>query len=243
MSNKKDIDFASIWSVLSKVDCSDHIETKMNLSYLSWAWAWGILMENYPIAEYAFAENQYARDESVMVECTVTIEGHSRTMWLPVMDNRNNSILNPSTRQISDAKMRCLVKCLAMFGLGHYIYAGEDLPNEQTDKGAAASKKKVKPKTTVSSATEPKASGVYNTTDQASWVYKLIGVGGHPIAGSGDIEGYLGLLRTFLKDPSDVKCQMTFKVNKEEIISAKEKAEGKTLEAFETLLEVYSEQS
>ena len=32
--------------------------------------------------------------------------------------------------------MRCLVKCLAMFGLGHYIYAGEDLPSAEADKAA-----------------------------------------------------------------------------------------------------------
>ena len=49
-------------------------------------------------------------------------------MWLPVMDNRNKSIVNPTTRDISDARMRCLVKAIAMHGLGIYIYAGEDLP-------------------------------------------------------------------------------------------------------------------
>ena len=49
-------------------------------------------------------------------------------MWLPVMDNRNKAVVNPTSRDVSDARMRCLVKCIAMFGLGHYIYAGEDLP-------------------------------------------------------------------------------------------------------------------
>jgi hypothetical protein len=44
------------------------------------------------------------------------------------MDNRNNAKVNPNSRDVSDAKMRCLVKTLALFGLGHYIYAGEDLP-------------------------------------------------------------------------------------------------------------------
>ena len=58
-------------------------------------------------------------------------------MWLPVMDNRNNAISNPTSRQISDAKMRCLVKCIAMFGLGHYIFAGEDLPSEKKESGSA----------------------------------------------------------------------------------------------------------
>ena len=50
---------------------------------------------------------------------------------MPVMDHRNNAIANPDARKISDTKMRCLTKCLAMFGLGHYIYAGEDLPEQE----------------------------------------------------------------------------------------------------------------
>ena len=47
------------------------------------------------------------------------------------MDYKNTAIANPNSRQVSDTKMRCLVKCLAMFGLGHYIFAGEDLPREE----------------------------------------------------------------------------------------------------------------
>jgi hypothetical protein len=51
-----------------------------------------------------------------------------RHMWLPVMDHRNKAISNPDKFAINTAKMRCLTKCFSMFGLGHYIYAGEDLP-------------------------------------------------------------------------------------------------------------------
>ena len=51
-----------------------------------------------------------------------------RHMWLPVMDHRNKAIVNPDKFAINSSKMRCLVKCFSMFGLGHYIYAGEDLP-------------------------------------------------------------------------------------------------------------------
>ena len=71
-----------------------------------------------------------------MVYCTVTIDGLSRQMWLPVMDFKNQAISNPDVVQLNKAKMRCLVKCLAMFGLGHYIYAGEDLPSAEADKAA-----------------------------------------------------------------------------------------------------------
>ena len=51
-------------------------------------------------------------------------------MWLPVMDYKNKAIVSPDTRAVSDTRMRCLTKCLAMYGLGHYIYAGEDLPTQ-----------------------------------------------------------------------------------------------------------------
>ena len=120
--------YGEIWATLSNVNCNDKIEKKGGLSYLSWAWAWGILMKHYPDATYEFADEHYFSDGSCEVICTVTIGECSRRMTLPVMDNRNNSILNPSSRQVSDSRMRCMVKCLAMFGLGHYIYAGEDLP-------------------------------------------------------------------------------------------------------------------
>jgi hypothetical protein len=134
--------FASIWATLSQVDVTDRIEKKQNLSFLSWAWAWGTLMEHYPQAEYSFQEPAEARnDGSVMVYCTVTIDGLSRQMWLPVMDFKNQAISNPDCVQVNKAKMRCLVKCLAMFGLGHYIYAGEDLPSAEADKAAELEKK------------------------------------------------------------------------------------------------------
>tara|TARA_R110002073_G_scaffold331200_1_gene515767 strand:- start:182 stop:898 length:717 start_codon:yes stop_codon:yes gene_type:complete len=129
-----------VWETLSKVDCSEHIEKKMNLSYLSWAWAWGVLMEHYADAQFTFQaftdsdeimrDAMFYPDGSASVHVTVSIGSLTRSMWLPVMDYKNNAISNPSARQISDAKMRCLVKAIALFGLGHYIYAGEDLPSQ-----------------------------------------------------------------------------------------------------------------
>ena len=117
----------NIWKKLSAIDVSAKIEKKGRLNYLSWAWAWGELMDNYPSATYSFLPNEYHVDDSVTVHCTLTVEGLTRSMWLPVMDNKNNSVSNPTSRQISDTKMRCLTKCIAMFGLGHNIYAGEDI--------------------------------------------------------------------------------------------------------------------
>lgn len=132
-----------VWKTLSKINVNEHTETKMNLTYLSWAWAWKILKDNYPNAKYAFTSHgdsdyeqsniDYMRypDDTGSVFCTIYIGKHVKeSMWLPIMDNRNNAIKNPNARQISDAKMRCLVKCISMLGLGLYIYAGEDLPED-----------------------------------------------------------------------------------------------------------------
>ena len=138
--------YRDVWDTLSQVNVNEHTEEKMGLTYLSWAWAWGTLMEHYPEATFVFTEfdgqsHRTLADGSAEVECTVTIpnatpNGLSRTMWLPVMDNRNNAVRNPNARQVSDIKMRCLTKCLALLGLGHYIYGGEGIPQEPVKKAA-----------------------------------------------------------------------------------------------------------
>ena len=119
--------YAEIWATLSKIDVSKHVEKKNGLTYLSWAYAWGILMQHYPQAEYSFSHHEIHPDGTVTVHCDVMIGQSHRTMWLPVMDYKNNAIKNPDARKISDTKMRCLVKCLSLFGLGWAIYAGEDI--------------------------------------------------------------------------------------------------------------------
>lgn len=127
---------ARVWADLSAINVNDHVQKKANLSYLSWTWAWSTLMSKYPESYYVFNDCTQ-EDGSVMVECVLTIhEGEevaTRTMWLPVMDHRNKAIILPNARDISDARMRCLVKCMAMFGLGFYIYAGEDIPTAEKE--------------------------------------------------------------------------------------------------------------
>lgn len=122
----------TVWQTLSAIDCNGKVEKKGNLSYLSWAWAWAALMEHFPASHYAVLEPTVHSDGTYTVNLSVTVSdgenASERTMWLPVMDHRNHAIANPSARQISDTTMRCLVKCIAMFGLGLYIYAGEDIP-------------------------------------------------------------------------------------------------------------------
>jgi len=116
-----------VWSTLSKVDVSNHIERKGNLDYLSWAFAYQTLCEHFPNNSYSFTENEY-KDGTMMVECVLVVqEGEEmamRTMWLPVMDYRNKPIANPDAFAINTTRMRCLVKALAMFGLGISVYGG-----------------------------------------------------------------------------------------------------------------------
>tara|TARA_R110000850_G_C9737622_1_gene444028 strand:- start:1 stop:639 length:639 start_codon:yes stop_codon:yes gene_type:complete len=124
-----------VWINLAAVDCSDQVKKKGKMSYLSWAWAWAKLMDNYPESNYRFLPNVVDSVGSVEVSCEVTIadgdKSLTRTMWLPVMDYKNDSVINPTSREVSDNKMRCLTKAIAMFGMGHYIYAGEDLPDPE----------------------------------------------------------------------------------------------------------------
>ena len=139
MADNKELTYKEVWDNLSKIDCSDKIEKKMKLSYLSWAWAWGVLQEHYPQAQYLFYQGEddvpYVKypDGTAEVRCRVSIDNLSREMTLCVMDFKNNAVQNPNSSQVNNSKMRCLTKCLAMYGLGHYIYAGEDVPVEDKE--------------------------------------------------------------------------------------------------------------
>ena len=118
----------SVWKTLSSINVNDHTKQKGDLTYLSWAWAWSTLMEHYPDSSYTYSPPSFLENGTCEVNVSVTVKEKTHSMWLPCMDNRNKSLVNPSSRDISDARMRCLVKAIAMHGLGAYIYAGEDLP-------------------------------------------------------------------------------------------------------------------
>lgn len=136
MSNKKsdpDITFGDIWKKLSNVPCGDNAKSKNNLTYLPWNEAWALLMEHYPEATFAYLDNEVYADGSVSVVCQVEIHGLVRQMWLPVMNYANKTIPNPSSRDISDNKMRCLVKTIGLFGLGFHIYRGQTQPEDMFD--------------------------------------------------------------------------------------------------------------
>lgn len=118
---------------LRELNVNEFIEKKGNLSYLSWTHAVDVMLQNDPGAVWEFPEPTFYKGGSVMVHCLVYAFGKTVRMHLPVMDYKNNSVIDPSSRQISDAMMRCLAKCIACFGIGLYIYAGEDLPESFDD--------------------------------------------------------------------------------------------------------------
>ena len=114
---------------LRKIDVSDKIEKKNNLSYLSWAWAVDTLLQHDPSATWTYGQ-PVMFGETVMVFCTVTAFGKSMTAQLPVMDYRNKAIANPDAFAVNTAMQRCLTKAIALHGLGLSLYAGEDLWND-----------------------------------------------------------------------------------------------------------------
>jgi hypothetical protein len=120
-------------SELLKINVNNHIEKKNNLSYLSWAWAWAEVLKIDPRAKWVAHEwndrpAMFLPDGTAMVKVSVTINDDTKTCVLPVMNNRNQAIQNPDAFAVNTATMRCMAKAIAMFGLGLYIYAGEDLP-------------------------------------------------------------------------------------------------------------------
>lgn len=115
---------------LAAIDCSAQIEKKNGLSYLSWAWAVDRLLRADPNASWSYGE-PVKFGETMMVLCEVTAFGKRMTAQLPVMDHRNKAIANPDAFAVNTAMQRCLVKAIALHGLGLYIYAGEDLPYDE----------------------------------------------------------------------------------------------------------------
>lgn len=128
-------DFTSLRSV----DVGPYIEKKNKLSYLSWPFAVDQLLQRDPMAtwDYKFGKDSHGTEvpyiavgDTAMVFCTVHAFGVSRTSQLPVMDYKNQSVINPDSFALNTAMQRCLAKAIALHGLGLYIYAGEDVPEE-----------------------------------------------------------------------------------------------------------------
>ena len=140
MSEKK----KSVFETLNSINVNGHTEKKNGLTYLSWAWAWAEVKKAYPNATYTVYENDgwnyFSDGHTCWVKTGVTIEGLEHIEYLPVMDFRNNSI--PADKvtsfDVNKAIQRSLTKACARHGLGLYIYAGEDLPEEEKSAQQAA---------------------------------------------------------------------------------------------------------
>jgi hypothetical protein len=152
----------NVFETLSSINVNEYTEKKNGLTYLTWSYAWKEFKKVCPDATYEvvkFDGKPYVYDENLGYMCytTVTVNGLTHEMWLPVMDGANKAMKAvPYTYKvksygkevektvqaatmfdINKTIMRCLTKNLAMFGLGLYIYAGEDLPEaEQPEKPA-----------------------------------------------------------------------------------------------------------
>lgn len=152
---------AIMFNALSNLDLSDKCEKRESLIYVSWSNAWSEFKSAYPSATYQILKNEnglpYFSDPNlgIMVFTEVTVDDITHQMWLPVMDSKNKAMkLEPYTYSvwnnfkkafeektvqaasmfdINKTLMRCLVKNLAMFGLGLYIFQGDDLPEKSAD--------------------------------------------------------------------------------------------------------------
>ena len=133
----------SVFETLNKINVSDKTDKKNGLTYLSWAWAWGEVKKAYPDATYTIYEretergpvNYFTDGRTCWVKTGMTINGLEHIEELPVMDFRNSAITldKVTSTDVNKAIQRSLTKAAARHGLGLYIYAGEDLPEEEAE--------------------------------------------------------------------------------------------------------------
>lgn len=129
---------SEVFNILNKINVGDKIEKKGNLKYLSWAWAWQQLKTKYPASNYKIYENKegliYHHDTiTAWVKVGVIVEDLEHIEYLPVLDfnNKSISITKITSFNVNTSIQRALTKAIARHGLGLYIYAGEDLPQDE----------------------------------------------------------------------------------------------------------------
>lgn len=132
---------------LNNINVNDKTEKKNGLTYLSWAYAWGEIKKRHPDATSTVYEREdgciyWTDGRTCWVKTGVTVNGLEHIEYLPVMDTRNKSIPleNVTSFEVNKAIQRSLTKACARHGLGLYIYAGEDLPEEEKTAAAEAAK-------------------------------------------------------------------------------------------------------
>ena len=192
---------AIMFNALSNLDLSDKCEKRESLTYLSWSNAWSEFKSAYPSATYRILKNEnglpYFSDPElgIMVFTEVTVDDVTHQMWLPVMDSKNKAMkLEPYTYSvwnnfkkafeektvqaasmfdINKTLMRCLVKNLAMFGLGLYIFQGDDLPEKSADDTTSSASQQQMQKAVQHQPVDPLA-GIKNAINSANDVTTLM---------------------------------------------------------------------
>ena len=137
--------FIEKFNELNSRNVNEHVEQKNGLNYLSWAFVQQELTKEDPnytekVIEFPYPDSTdenffvpYLKtNEGYMVCVELTVFGVTKREWLPVLDYRNKPVAIGSSTAIFDinkAIKRCMVKCAAKFGLGNYLYLGEDAPD------------------------------------------------------------------------------------------------------------------
>ena len=158
----------SVFETLSAVNVSDKIEKKGNLSYLSWSYAWGEVKKRYPSAQYKVYErdtqqygpiNYFTDGMTCYVKVSVTIEGLEHVEMLPVMDYKNQAVplAKVNSCLVNKSIQRAVTKACARHGLGLYVYAGEDLPECESQPQYSTLIQPAQPATKSEKATQPQA--------------------------------------------------------------------------------------
>ncbi len=214
----------TVWETLRSIDVSEYTKKKNGMTYLSWAHAWGALKDVYPDATF----EKHVEEGNIpymidlhgfaYVRVTVTASGESATELFPVLDYKNSPIKNPNAFQINTAHQRAMTKAMGYLGLGHYIYAGEDLPPDdgaepqeqasavKVDREFQAKGKKPKDKPTSPppSATEASSGDVKKNASEENWD-KTKDLISEVVKASSDIEWLNGVYRKNLGPINQLK--------------------------------------
>lgn len=130
---------------LSAVDVNGHVKQKNGLNYLSWMWAWAEMKKRYPLSYSTVHETEdgmlvWKDPKGCHVKTSVTLvweeddgfHEHTVTEYLPCMNFKNQSVDydEVDSMLVNKTVQRSLTKCIARLGIGGYLFANEDLPEE-----------------------------------------------------------------------------------------------------------------
>jgi hypothetical protein len=135
-TKKKELTFGEVWETLNAINVDDQLDKKGKFPFLPWHKAWAIMMEHYPQATFKNHKNDmeypcfFDPSGFGMVTVTVSIDGLERTEDYAVTDSNYNAVQNPDPDDVNFNLKRCLVKCMAYFGLGQYVYRCSEAPQK-----------------------------------------------------------------------------------------------------------------